>query len=284
MSDKIMFGICTYNRKRIIEYSSASLNRIKNINNIDICIFDDASQEYDLSYLKSLYPSAKEIIISEKNKGADANSIQMLSRFINSQNEWLFIADSDLIFCEDILNIIRNYIVEYKKRGYFGVISFFNTYTHPITDIIDDMFCRKEKVGAAGVLLNKDVAREIVNAVDSNSPYDVQFSKIFNERGYDILCSQKSYVQHIGIEGYNSLYYTFDWGKDFLLDSIENAKIINNIIDMLMSRIVESNNQRVEDRIIEDIKKKRIGIRFLMKILGMELNQKIMRPQKSEKR
>ena len=37
-------------------------------------------------------------------------------------------------------------IVEYKKRGYFGVISFFNTYTHPITDIIDDMFCRKELI------------------------------------------------------------------------------------------------------------------------------------------
>lgn len=275
MKKNIMFGICSYNRKEIIEHSASSLSRINDLEKVNVQVFDDHSNEYDAAFLHHLYPYAESIEVSEKNTGANANSLKMLKGFLSSSCEWLFIADSDLIYCESILSVIDYCIEEYNRKGYNGVISLFNTYTHPALETIDEMFCRKDEVGAAGVLVNREIVKMILGSVDSKSAYDVQFCKVLQKKGFDILCTNKSYVQHIGIEGYNSLYYTFDWGKDFVLDSMQNAETMNQIIDTLMRKIALGNRKSIQNRILEDSEKKRIGIRLLLRLLRKEIKQKL---------
>lgn len=275
MKQSIMFGICTYNRKSIMEMSSASLARVKGIQDVNVQVFDDHSQEYDTDYLHSRYPFAKSIVTSDTNTGADANSIRMLRNFLSGSEEWLFIADSDLLYCESLMETIQTCIEEYNEKGYKGVISLFNTYTHPVQSTIDSLFCRKDEVGAAGVLMHRETVKLIVDSVNSETAYDVQFSRVLLEKGYDILCTNRSYVQHIGIEGYNSLYYTFDWGKDFLLDSFENAEALIQTVDLLMKKIADNNNKSVESRIREDVENRRIGIKKLTKILLSAVKRKL---------
>ena len=48
---KLMIGICTYNRKKLIEYTSRSLGEVVGIQNTCVRIFDDCSTEYDKKYL-----------------------------------------------------------------------------------------------------------------------------------------------------------------------------------------------------------------------------------------
>lgn len=272
--DNIMFGICTYNRKNIVELSSSSLARIKDKDQADVFVFDDHSTEYDAAFLRKLYPFAKSIVVSEKNTGANTNSIKMIKSFLSSSYDWLFIADSDLLFCESIMSVIHCCIQEFNCKKYKGVVSLFNTYTHPVTEVIDELLARKDEVGAAGVLVNRETAKLIVDSVDDRSAFDVQFSKTLIEKGYDILCTNKSYVQHIGIEGYNSLFYTFDWGKEFVLDSMQNAEAINTIIDALMMKIYNSNKKTFQSRIIEDAEKRPIGIKFLLRLMVKETKRK----------
>jgi len=260
-----MFGICTYNRKDIMCMSANSLSRIKDLGEIDVRVYDDASEEYGIDFLREYYPYAKSIVIAEANKGADINSLRMLHDFLNAHYDWLFIADSDLLFAEGIVATIESCIAEYKQEGYKGVISLFNTFTHPCIGKVNELLCRKEEVGAAGVLVKRDIVELIIKNVKSDIPYDVQFSRELREKGYDILCTNKSFVQHIGIEGYNSLYYTFDWGKEFVLDSLQNAKALNAVFDMLMEKIANDQNKSIQSRLYEDIEKKRIGLKILAK-------------------
>ena len=267
MSMKIMFGICTYNRMEIVKLSAESLSRVKNIESVNVCVFDDHSIEYSLPQLKTFYPFAKYVTRADTNGGADVNSLRMLQFFNESSSDWLFIADSDLVYSECLLTKLEKCIEIIGTSSHIGVISVFNTDTHPTTLTIDDFLCEKEEVGAAGVLMNKDISKLVIENKNEAQHYDVCFSKVLREKGYKILCTNKSYVQHIGIEGYNSLFYAFDWANDFVLDSYENATAIINIISLLFSKINESNKKSVESRIEEDVIKERVGIKVLVRML-----------------
>ena len=58
---KLTIGVCTHNRKYIIDSTSKSLNEIKNIEKANLKIYDDCSDEYNIEYLKQLYPTAIKI-------------------------------------------------------------------------------------------------------------------------------------------------------------------------------------------------------------------------------
>lgn len=272
---KVMFGVCTFNRKQILEYSAYSLGQIENIELVDVRIFDDCSTEFELDFLRKLYPFATSIYGSEKNMGADHNSLRMLQNFLESDNEWLFIADSDLIYSENLISVIENFINKYENGKYFGVLSLFNTCTHPVKQNIDVDMCRKEEVGAAGVLMCRDVANLIIKNRDDSKHYDVNFSKVLRDNGYDILCSNKSYVQHVGIEGYNSLFYAFDWGQSFESSNPNNMRIIFEVIDQLMLRIASEGKSSVEGRMREEVDTGRIGVKVLVHMLILAFKRKL---------
>lgn len=137
---KLTVGICTYNRKYIIENTSKSLNEINNIDKINMKVYDDCSDEYDIEYLKKLYPTAIKIDGSNKNLGADYNTKRMYQDFLESDDEYLFNADSDLIFNKNLLEVIENKIEILEKNNELVIFSVFNTPMHKIISDYDESF------------------------------------------------------------------------------------------------------------------------------------------------
>lgn len=228
----ITFGICTFNRKDILKKSAESLQRIAGIQSINIRVYDDCSTEFDLGYLKKLFPMAKCIKRGVKNQGADKNTSRMYEDFLNSGDEWLFNADSDLLYRKDILEAIERY-----KGLSKGFISFFNCINHNTVEDFGNLV-EKDSVGAAGCLLHRDVVRMILKKIKyRNARFDVNFCKMLKREGYRLYATKSSYVQHIGVSGFNSRDIRFDYGNGFSCDSLENANSIEETFETYIKSI-----------------------------------------------
>lgn len=231
-SNTITFGICTFNRKDILIKSARSLSLVKGIENVHIRIFDDCSTEYDEAFLHELFPEACSIVRQKKNLGADKNTSVMYEEFLKSGDEWLFNADSDLIYRSDILDAIQRF-----SEPCGGFMTLFNCISHK-TVSGTELFDIKDSVGAAGCLLGRDVVRLILDRIKYRSvSFDVGFSSLLPENGFSLYASKESYVQHIGVTGFNSSNLVFDYGKGFRCDSLVNAGIIEDTFEQYVEHV-----------------------------------------------
>lgn len=240
---KIRFGICTYNRKELVELTARSLKNIHGYEKIELCIYDDCSTDYDESFLREQYPTAHKIVVREDNVGADQNTAWMMQDYISSDADVLFIADSDLIFRKDVLSTIEHGV----NKGY-EFFSLFNANGHRKIADFNDEFIEKDYVGAAGVCLSRRICKIILDEVqDQKKAFDWVLCDVLKERGLKIICSQESQVQHIGLAGQNSSIKSFDYGRNFECDSLENAQQIENLfekyIDLSVNNAEELNNR-----------------------------------------
>lgn len=269
---KLMVGICTYNRKDILEYASRSFSNIDEIENVDVRIYDDCSTEYDEVYLRQKYPMASEIVVNEKNVGANFNTRKLLTDFVKSENDYLFIADSDLVFNKDILFHIERGIDELESKKKLVIFSLFNAQTHPIIEKFSEDFVIKKDVGSAGTVISKEAVKIFINEnYYEKSPFDGFYCNILREKGAQIFCSKKSYVQHIGIIGQNSFLDCVDMGIDFKIDTINNAEAI---IDVMQKAFVWHEID-IEDMLFKYCQRERVGIRTLSKCICICLKNKI---------
>lgn len=237
---KTMIGVTTYNRKRILELMSKSLYK----SNLDIShvvrLYDDNSTEYSEKELGILFPTADKITVSRINKGADLNTWDMYCDFLNTDCDYLFNADSDLIFAKDWMRVGVEYI-----KNTDGILSIFNTPTHKSINEEGDL-CLKNAFGAAGTFFSRKRIEELMQAFEKGdfSPerIDWGFCDYFNSIGLKLYSTRKSYVQHIGFRGYNSDETGFCYGKGFVVDSLHNGQAINDVLEEL----VETDQSRNE--------------------------------------
>lgn len=268
----LMVGICTYNRKDILEYASRSFRDINGIEEANVKIYDDCSTEFNKNYLKQKYPMASEIIVNEKNVGANFNTRKMLADFANSKNDYLFIADSDLVFNKDILFYIEKGIDELESQKKIVVFSLFNAHTHPIIEDFSEDFVIKKDVGSAGTIISKEAVKIFIDKYYSEmSSFDGFYCNELREAGAQIFCSKNSYVQHIGIIGQNSFLDSVDMGINFKVDTINNAEAI---IDVMQKAFVW-NEIDIEDMLFKYCLRERIGIRTLIKCIWICFKNKI---------
>ena len=268
----LMVGICTYNRKDILEYASRSFRDINGIEEANVKIYDDCSTEFNKNYLKQKYPMASEIIVNEKNVGANFNTRKMLADFANSKNDYLFIADSDLVFNKDILFYIEKGIDELESQKKIVVFSLFNAHTHHIIEDFSEDFVIKKDVGSAGTIISKEAVKIFIDKYYSGKgPFDGFYCNVLREAGAQIFCSKNSYVQHIGIIGQNSFLDSVDMGINFKVDTINNAEAI---IDVMQKAFVW-NEIDIEDMLFKYCQRERIGIRTLIKCIWICFKNKI---------
>lgn len=268
----LIIGVCTYNRKNIIKYSSRSLSEIEGIEKVCVKIYDDCSTEYDEKYLKEIYPMASEININKKNIGADYNTKKMIEDFYNSSYDYLFIADSDLIFNTDLLLHIDKRITELEKQKKLVIFSVLNIPTHKAIESYDDNFEIKKDVGAAGTVISKEAVKKFIDMPYSGKlSFDNFYCNILRERGDKIFCTKKSYVQHIGLVGQNSFVNCVDIGINFKIDSINNA---GAMIDILQKAFIW-NELEIEDILYKYCAKGKIEIKILLKCIWICIKRRI---------
>ena len=273
---KLLIGICTCNRKQIIEYTAKSLSEVKGIEKAKIVIYDDCSDEYDIDFLKKMYPMAYKIVRNEKRLGADYNTEQMYRDFCKSQENYLFNADSDLLFNSNVIDIIEENIRVTERINSKTIFSVFNTPNHKTIKKIDKNLYQKELIGAAGAVLSKQAVKTFIETIPKQYSYKIPsidhfFCSKLKQDDYKILCTQNSYVQHIGLIGQNSFFYNTDWGENFEIETFNNAKAISEVLQ----EIFMQGQDQFLNIIYTNCEQGRIGIKSFLKAIILCVKYKI---------
>ncbi|MDR1108203.1 MAG: glycosyltransferase family 2 protein [Spirochaetaceae bacterium] len=258
----VTIGIQTYNRKDLLQVMAASLYESSLSTTAHIRIYDDKSTDYGVEELREIFPTAVTINRNETNLKADKNMYNMYYNFIhNTQDEYFFNADSDMIFKT---NWLEKSMALIKKTN--GILSLFNTSMHKAHEEFNDELVLKKTVGAAGVLFSRKRLEELMTYFDSMEmvkAFDWQWSEYFTGNNISIFCVKESLVQHIGYRGQNAAYF-FAFGKDYKIETIKDGQIINDIFEKYAAKVWELEKER-EDNFVYHIK--RCFIIVLKKIL-----------------
>lgn len=221
----LTIGITTYNRLIYIKRMAESLNSSNEIHKYNIRIYDDNSNEFEQGLLEQLFPLNKQIIRRRKNLGADFNMYKMFMDFLLTQDEALFIADSDLIFNPDWLLKIE---ILFSHTD--GILSLYNSVNHKTTSnvlINGHSFLLKEHIGAAGTILRRDLVELIITCVPLSYSFDWDWSNYLINQGLKLMVVEESLVQHIGVTGENNNgRWGIDFGLNFYPGSISNERIL----------------------------------------------------------
>ena len=123
----------------------------------------------------------------------------MYKDFLEYQDDYFFNADSDIIFHPDWLCISLELLKETE-----GVLSLFNSVTHPVNKMINEKFCTKSHIGSAGTLFTRGRLEGLMEQfpdIDQVKGFDWQWSEYFCEKNIPIYCVNNSLIQHIGYTG-----------------------------------------------------------------------------------
>ncbi|UCC39894.1 MAG: hypothetical protein JSV96_00055, partial [Candidatus Aminicenantes bacterium] len=215
-----------------------SLSQIEDINECNIRVYDDCSTEYGKKFLEDIFPEAKEIVVREKNLRADRNMALMFRNFLDTQDDYMLIADSDLIFRSDIIKVIKKVI-----PGTDGILSLYNSTLHDqivgSQDIKGIKVLKKKDLGAAGTVLSREVVKRISGNINDGDSYDWRWSEFLLKEKLRMFCTEDSYLQHIGFEGQNNDGLLYDFGKNFYPGNRVNEEIMADYIETALGQIVD---------------------------------------------
>jgi hypothetical protein len=219
-----------YNRKTFLEITARSLYECLNVDKTDIKVFNDCSTEFTTTYLRQLFNTSNaEVIDRKENLKSNKNTYQIILDFLNTNNDVLFICDSDLLLRPDTLDYIFNNFS--KSDGFLGL---YNSYMH--RDLhFDGEFVYKEDVGFAGICVSKDLLKSFVaNQKDRQNSMDFRLSEFLIKKNVRLMVSQSSLVEHIGFDGENANNGSMDFSIDFTPLSDFNKEVMNKIIPIVL--------------------------------------------------
>jgi len=261
----VTIGIPTYNRMDMVKVMAASLYCSDLSLPHHIHVSDDVSTEYGVEALQNLFPEPALITRNLRNVNSSRNIFLLCKHFLSTRDEYLFLADSDLIFSRDWL--IKG--IELIKQT-DGVLSLFNSASLPVVETVNDRLCIKDVVGSAGTLFSRERVEEIVpqfDPIEKLVAFDWKFCKYLAAKGIKFYCTTTSYVQHIGWYGRNANvgFSYFDYGRNFKVESVEQGQVINDIFEAYMSNQAEKYRNEISKL------KKNIFRRVLRKIYTLSI-------------
>ena len=250
---KIMLAMATYNRKEVLERTIVSLTQVKNIEDVDIFIFDDCSTEYTKEDLKKMIPFAKQIVVRENNLRADRNMYQIHQDYINSNYDILLQVDSDVIFHKNFIEIIKSILSTQTK---YPVFSLYNSSNHPFVEnrnpleINKIIFKEKHSIGGICVLFtDKNILKNILENIPKERKsfaYDWYWSHKLQEKGTPVMVSEQSFLQHIGVEGQNNKEIKgIDIGLYFTPTNTNDLEFLLHHYEIVISNFAKQNDKYV---------------------------------------
>lgn len=246
---KITIGITTYNRLPVLKQMAETLYLTEGLaaEGMHIRIYDDKSTDFGIADLEKLLPTAVQIIRRRKNMGANRNMYQMYHDFLETDDEYLYHADSDLIYHPGWLNFVKMMIPHTN-----GIFSIYNSAQHPVEGVpitVQDIpFVYKTFLGSAGVVLRRDLVKLVAEHCPPTPTFDWDWAYYLKNNGYPLLTSQRSYVQHIGLTGYNSdgtIY--IDFGKGFFPGHPTTEAYLVDYYDTLLQRNDDTIRARLKE-------------------------------------
>jgi hypothetical protein len=253
---RLTLAIATYNRKHLLEKMITSLYLSDIGDNVHIRIYDDASTDFDEDYLKRAFPGSKTIIRNPVNIGPSRNMHRIFTDFIVLDDDILILTDSDLIFNREWLAIVER-IINHTD----GMMSLYNSVLH--TRILGKLqidnvnMLNKKTIGGAGAVFKKNIIKKILTDLPASNTFDWDWSDYLVKSGVRLLVTERSYVQHIGIVGFNSGNYfggelsgsLCDYGVNFIGGNEYNEKIQGEFFNELL-QIYTKEIERYKKKII----------------------------------
>ena len=270
---KIMIAVPTYNRAKYIEIVTKSLSECKFINDADVRVYDDCSTEFQIDFLEDRFKciNAKIIKRNIKNSCVEENYFEMMKDFINSNNDVMFICDSDLLLRPDSLEFLQN---NFKYTD--GFMSLYNSDLH-LTIEEGTCFSLKLDIGHAGMCMSKKIALLFTNL---NKPKmgDFKMCNFMMRKNIRILVPKNSMVQYIGINGdHNSILTGVDYSSTFEPISQHNKQIINGF-----SPIIANTQTNFIKKLLFEDKYRRDGFFIHQPLKHISTQRLIKKIQKSE--
>lgn len=239
MKQNITLAVASYNRRDYLECLSASLSASVELDRINLRVYDDCSSLLSVDDIRQIIPYAKEIKRRASNLRADGNMFQIFQDFLTTEDDYLLLCDSDLIFRPGWLDMLFEYMPKTD-----GILSLYNSRMHSPSPILDNsehnqFLLTKNDLGAAGCAFTRERVKELVKAfptLPTHTTFDWIWSEFFLSRRLNLYCLQESYIQHIGIIGQNNfgLLTHYDYGLSFLPESEINQRIMIKFIDGLV--------------------------------------------------
>lgn len=229
---KIMIVIPTYNRKKYVDILARSLSECKGIEKADIRVYDDCSTEYGIDYLNEKFsPINAKIKRREQRSACTANNyFEMMTDFSNSDNDILFLCDSDLLLRPDAL--------EYLDRIFSQTDGFMTLYNSDLHLTVKEgaEFDMKLDIGHAAACISKKCVSMFLK-LNNPGMGDFRLSETMIKNGIRILAPRKSYVQHVGVEGkHSSKLSGMDFSMSFEPVSQHNKEVLAALMPVLMQR------------------------------------------------
>ncbi len=207
--ENFCFAITCRNREQLYYNTLTSLHRM--LPSANILIYDDASTTIDHRITLKHFPKAR-IFRSNAPSGRADYAIHRSMQLYLSQTDqkYVVLTDSDLIFDKSLPEVALD--LADQTDGFW---SFFNTANH--TGVIaDQIWLIKNSVGSAGSVFRRDVAESVLANVPVSNRYDWDWSNYLKFKNIRLLCTRRSYIQHLGFfEGQNSSLTSGDFGLNF---------------------------------------------------------------------
>ncbi len=241
----LMIAVPIFNRKKYLEITAHSLKECSDVNNVEISVFDDASTEFDLGYLKNVFNFGNTKIITRNPgfKSADKHTYQIMLDFLNTDNDVLMICDSDLLLRPDTIDYIYK---NFDKTD--GFLSTYNSELHKNL-YCDGEFVYKQDVGFAGICISRRLLSKFIDKQKSQPrSMDFKLSKFLIDNNVRLLVPEHSLVQHIGFDGQNCGNTSVEFASNFIPLSDFNKKIINE----LMPVVVKMQSEMIKHLLFND--------------------------------
>jgi hypothetical protein len=219
----IVLGITTRGRLPQVEAQGRSLRQCKGIDDVGIVVVDDCNDSYGPKELARIYPKGARIYRTRRHSGAASLACRIaLELMTRTERPVVVILDCDLICAPDFLDTICTVLP--RTKGFF---SLFNTPSHPAVRNAGDGLLEKDAVGAAGCVMRRQIALDVLNAVGPGPRFDWRMCTYLKSVDVPVLCLKDSAVQHIGFAGgQNSGPAGGDFGAGFGADSDVNTSIM----------------------------------------------------------
>ena len=210
------FILTTYNRPDYLEKCLASLASSPFTKEDTLWIFDDFSSNPKTVNLINNFKitKAKDIHLfqSKENTGCDTNSFMALNFvYHKTKDPYIFMTETDGVYLPGWLDFLRSCYSKATSKSDIGVISLFNTKSHEIISNYDNELNEKKTLGGFASLVNCEYLRE-VNYNKDPFNWDWELFKLLKDKNKKLLCSEKTYAQHIGAFGTHSKGFGHDTG------------------------------------------------------------------------
>ena len=227
---KIMIAVPVYNRKKYVDILARSLSECRLVEKADIRVYDDCSTDFGIEYLKEKFLPLKATVQRRQKRSACTanNYFEMMTDFVGSDNDVLFLCDSDLLLRPDAL--------EYLERVFpltDGFMTLYNSDLH-FTVKEGEEFDLKLDIGHAAACMSKKCVSLFLKR---NNPGlgDFKLSETMIGNNIRILAAKNSRVQHIGVDGKNCAVCSgIDYSMSFEPLSEHNKEIIDELMPLVI--------------------------------------------------